>query len=90
VTVSVTPDTTTISVGDSRTFGASVTGAADPSVVWSVQEGPTGGTVAADGTYTAPPVPGVFHVVATSAADSSRTATATVTVQAGGASGTIQ
>ncbi|MBS1767176.1 MAG: hypothetical protein JST05_07230 [Acidobacteria bacterium] len=48
-------------------------------VTWSVVE-PGGGTVTAGGVYTAPSSPGTYHVVATSATDSSETAVATVAV----------
>ena len=37
----------------------------DHRVKWSVQEGDAGGTVAADGTYTAPAQVGLYHVAAT-------------------------
>ena len=47
---------------------------------WSVQEGSAGGTVDQAGNYTAPGVAGTFHVVATSQADTSKSAVATVTV----------
>ena len=49
-----------------------------------------GGSIDAAGNYTAPTDHGTFHVVATSQADANQTATATVTVQAGSATGTIQ
>jgi hypothetical protein len=45
-----------------------------------VQEGAGGGAVTGAGLYTAPSAPGVFHVVATSRADPTRSARATVTV----------
>ena len=63
------------------TFEASLGAAApaDASVAWSVSE-PGGGTVSAAGAYVAPLAAGVFHVVATSLADSTKSATATVTV----------
>jgi hypothetical protein len=37
---------------------------AQPRVAWFVQEGEDGGTIAADGTYTPPAQPGLFHVTA--------------------------
>ena len=46
-----------------------------PTVTWSVQEGAAGGSVDASGRYTAPGTPGTFHVVATSVADASKSAT---------------
>ncbi len=47
------------------TFEARVGGVAAPRVAWSVQEGDAGGSIAADGTYTAPPTVGEYHVIAT-------------------------
>lgn len=47
---------------------------------WSVQEGPAGGTVTSSGMYTAPPVSGTYHVIATNKADPTKTGTATVRV----------
>jgi hypothetical protein len=52
-------------------------------VDWSVQEGAAGGAIDAMGNYTAPSVKGVYHVVARSKADSSKSATATVSVASG-------
>jgi hypothetical protein len=49
-------------------------------VTWSVQEGAAGGTITPTGVYTAPENAGTYHVVATSAADISRTAVAAVAV----------
>ncbi|HMA46137.1 MAG TPA: putative Ig domain-containing protein, partial [Frankiaceae bacterium] len=63
-------------------FEASVTGTADTAVVWSVQEGPPGGSVTSSGLYTAPATEGTFHVVATAHADTSISQAATVTVTA--------
>ena len=41
------------------------------------------------GFYTAPNVRGTYHVVATSAADATKSGTATITVQSGGAAGIV-
>jgi hypothetical protein len=49
-------------------------------VTWSVQEGASGGAITPAGVYTAPNGVGTYHVVATSVADGTKTATATVTV----------
>jgi hypothetical protein len=54
--------------------------AAAQEVTWSVQEGPTGGSIDDKGRYLSPDHPGVFHVVATSKADPSVTSVGTVTV----------
>lgn len=79
VTVSVRPPAAVLAPGGTQAFAASVTGTADTSVVWSVTDA-NGGTVDATGRYTAPAATGTFHVVATSAADPTRTASAIVTV----------
>jgi hypothetical protein len=84
VTVSVSPATATVRVGASTSFSAVVTGTGSgqsTAVTWSVQES-GGGAVDGSGRYTAPNTPGTYHVVATSVADGTRKATATVTVLA--------
>jgi hypothetical protein len=55
------------------------TGSQSTAVTWSVQEA-GGGTVTASGVYTAPGTAGLYHVVATSVADSTKTAVAPVDV----------
>lgn len=83
INVAVSPATATLTLGETQQFTATVTGAQDTGVIWSVQEGNAGGTVDAAGLYTAPDAPGTYHVVAASRADPSQTATATVTVRSG-------
>jgi len=61
-------------------FAATVKGSANQEIVWSVQEASTGGSITTSGLYTAPSSAGTFHVVATSVADSSQHAVATVSV----------
>lgn len=85
--LSISPETATLTLRQTQQFTVAVNGGASSAVTWSVLEGPAGGTIDANGVYTAPAEPGTFHVVATSQADPSRSATATVTVQAG--SGTV-
>lgn len=80
IAVSVAPTSATLLPHGQQTFAAVVVGASDPSVRWSVQEGAAGGTVAADGTYTAPDTSGLYHVVATSQADPTKTAVAAIAV----------
>jgi hypothetical protein len=63
------------------TLRATVTGATDTSVTWSVQEGAAGGTITSAGVYTAPTSEGTYHAVATSRADPARSAVATLTVR---------
>jgi hypothetical protein len=69
VQVQTAPETTAMVVNERRQFSATVSGAADTRVNWSLLEGATGGTVDANGWYTAPPIVGDYHLVATSAAD---------------------
>ncbi len=87
--VTINPTSATITLGQMQAFTATVTGSTNAAVRWSVQGGARGGTITKAGVYTAPNVPGIYHVMATSQADTSQRAIATVTVQAGSASGTI-
>ena len=80
VAVSLSPSSASVIAGATSQLTATVTGAANTAVTWSVQEGNTGGTVSSAGLYTAANVAGTYHVVATSTADNSKSATATVTV----------
>ena len=69
--------------GATFTFTATVSGASSgqsTSVSWTVQEGAAGGTIDANGKYTAPSTEGTYHVIATSVASATVTSTATVTV----------
>jgi hypothetical protein len=77
----------------SQQFSAVVSGTANPAVVWSFQNLPAGaaggtfGTLTADGIYMSPPTipsPPTFTVAATSQADPTQSAVASVTVSAGG------
>lgn len=52
-----------------------------PPVSWSVREGAIGGSITSSGLYTAPVNLGTFHVVATSLANSSLSATATIRIE---------
>jgi len=79
VLVAVTPSSAVIQPGAQQKFLVSVLGAVDTTVAWSVQE-PTGGSIAADGTYTAPTATGTYHVVATSHADPTKSGSAVVSV----------
>ena len=89
VGVTVQPGASTLTLGNTLTLTAAVIGTANTGVTWSVQEA-NGGSVSNTGVYTAPNRGGTFHVVAKSVVDPTRSATATVTVQAGTASGIIQ
>jgi len=82
VAVSVSPKATAIAAGATFTFTAAVTGSTNGAVSWVVQEGAAGGGVSAGGVYTAPAAGGVYHVVATSQADGTKSDSAAVTVTA--------
>ena len=77
--VTVSPSQVALAPRGTVTFTATVSSAAAVAVTWSVQE-TGGGTVDASGFYTAPGSAGTFHVVATSAADPSKSGSAIVTV----------
>jgi hypothetical protein len=80
VAVVVSPDAVALGTGAEQAFTAAVTGSAVTTVTWTVREGTPGGTVSTAGFYTAPGAAGSYHVVATSDADPSVSAVATVTV----------
>ncbi len=78
--LAVSPGQTTLLVGTTLTFTATLNGTPFSNVTWSVDEA-TGGTISAGGRYAAPMSGGSFHVRATSKADASF-AEATVLVSA--------
>ena len=80
VSVTISPTSVNLTPSATQQFTATVTGASDTSVVWTIQEGAAGGSVTGAGLYSAPGVVGVYHVVATSNADPTQSATATVGV----------
>lgn len=87
ITVSITPNSGTVLLGNTLSFSASVTNSSDTSVLWSVNAIPGGsaqvGTISADGLFTAPadlPPGGKVQVTATSHADSSKSSTVGVTI----------
>ena len=87
ITVTISPTTATVQVGNQQQFTANVTGTVNKAVTWSVSgpgcAGVTCGTVTSNGLYTAPanpPSPPTVNVQATSQADNSRYAIAVVTV----------
>jgi hypothetical protein len=87
ITISVTPASGTVLLGETLNFTAVVSNSTETTVNWSVNGvsggTPQAGTISADGVYTAPPdLPpgGTVQVTATSQADSSKSAAASVTV----------
>ena len=77
--VAIQPTSAALLPSGTATFTSQVTGAVSAAVDWSVQE-VGGGSIDANGVYTAPPRTGTFHVVASSRVDPTLQATATVTV----------
>jgi len=84
VAITISPTATTLAVSGTQQFTATVTGTTNTAVQWLVQQGSAGGAIDATGRYTAPSTTGAFQVVARSQADTTKTATAAVTVSAGG------
>ena len=80
ISVQISPSTATVFQGATQFFTATVSGTTNTAVAWSVQEGALGGTITAAGSYRAPTNAGTFHVIATSQADTSKIAIATITV----------
>src|SRR6266851_4721694 len=83
VTISVAPTSVSVAVGNTQQFTATVTGTSNIGVTWSVAGGASNGTISNTGLYTAPamtPNPPQATVTATSQADSTKSAFATVTV----------
>jgi len=87
IQVVITPNSGTVLLGETLAFTATVSNSADTSVIWSVNGviggSPQAGAISADGVYTAPsdlPQGGTVQVIATSHADSSKFATAGVTL----------
>jgi hypothetical protein len=100
VIVNVSPNSATLPAGSTQTFSAIVTGSGNPnpSVAWSVNGigggNATVGTITSTGAdaamYTAPgtpPSPPAIMVTATSVADPSRAASASLTIQCGAPNG---
>ncbi len=87
VVVKISPTSATLNAGDTKQFTATVTGSTDTAVSWSVSgagcSGSACGTVSSKGLYTAPsavPSPPKVSVTATSHADPTKSASATVTI----------
>jgi hypothetical protein len=77
--VTIAPSPAAVNSCKSLTFTATVTGATNTSVTWSVQEA-AGGTISSAGVYTAPSTAGTYHVVATTVATPTTSASVPVTV----------
>jgi len=94
VGITIYPTAAKIVAGKGADFAATVTGAPTSEVTWKVEEGDNEGQIQTRGayskgdeislycTYTAPKTPGTYHLVATSTADTSKSATSEITVVA--------
>jgi hypothetical protein len=87
--VQVSPNSATVSVGSTQQFAATVTGAANMAVTWTVSgtgcSGAACGTISGGGLYTAPasvPSPATLNVTVTSVADPTKSASASITLVA--------
>jgi len=88
IRISITPASVTLNPGGSQQFSAAVTGSSNTAVSWRVLDA-GGGSISSSGRYTAPQVAGSYRVQASSAADASKTAQATITVSGGGGVSTV-
>src|SRR6218665_2098592 len=79
VAISVSPSTLTVTPSGTQQFTCTVSGATQTTCTWAVTEA-AGGSVTAAGLYTAASAPGTYHLVATAVADTTKKATATITV----------
>jgi Abnormal spindle-like microcephaly-assoc'd, ASPM-SPD-2-Hydin len=87
IVVAVSPANTSVAAGFTQQFAASVTGTSNTAVTWKVSgtscSGATCGTINGSGLFTAPvavPSPNTATVTATSAGDSTKSASADVTI----------
>jgi len=78
VSVNISPVNPTVQPGGTQQFAATVTGTTNTAVTWSA----TGGTISTAGLYTAGTTAGTFTAKATSVQDSTKSATATITIPA--------
>ena len=89
VAIAVSPEVATVTIGNTQQFLGTVTGNSNTAVAWSVSGagcvGAACGTISASGLYAPPasiPSPGIVAVKATSLADPTKSASATVTILA--------
>ena len=80
VTIAINPTTATLDACRGQVFTATVGNTGNTAVTWTITE--AGGGTVNNGAYVAPTAAGLYHVVAVSQADPSKTATAIVTVGA--------
>ncbi len=74
--VSISPSSASLTAGGTQQFTATVAGTTNTGVTWSA----SAGTITTSGLYTAPNTAGTYTVTATSAADPTKSASASVSV----------
>ena len=79
-TISISPAGDTLRIGGQRQFSGFDRTVNQYDVTWSLEEGAAGGNVTTEGLYTAPSNTGTFHLIATSIAKPSVSATVPVKV----------
>jgi hypothetical protein len=88
IAITVSPNSATVALGSTQQFAATVTGASNTAVTWSVNGGAgcggaACGTISAGGLYTPPasvPSPAILSLTVTSVADPTKSASASITV----------
>ncbi len=83
VVVTMQPDSWAMLSATQKHFNAQVSGTVDTRVTWDYTPSAVGGSINSEGLFTAPSTPGAYQVTATSMADPTRSASATVTVHDG-------
>jgi hypothetical protein len=78
VSVAISPSSASVQTGNTQQFSATVTGTSNTGVTWSA----AGGTISSTGLFSAGATAGTYAVTATSAADKSKSAQASVTLTA--------
>ncbi len=81
IRLALTPSSVTLTPSRTQTFTAAVAGTSNTAVTWSLS--PAAGSISPDGLYTAPatvPYPAAVTITATSVADSTKSASAQVTI----------
>ncbi len=76
VSISISPTTSSLQGGGQQLFVAMISGTSNTAVTWSA----SAGTIASNGTYTAPSAAGNYTVTAVSVADPTKSASAAVSV----------
>ncbi len=85
ISITISPTSFSLNPGQSHSFTATVTGSSNTGVNWSA----TGGTVNGSGNYTAGTTTGTFSVTATSQADTTKFATAAITITSASSTTTV-